>query len=152
MVIPCFIAKAESNVVKDRSEEPGMECMGGPVVFPHLLARKIKQKTPSNTVLFSIIRMTCQNCCYRLIDRYLFYKLLGLAPSVKFCVSWWTQMRTAGSTADQKTILCCLFLLRNGLLTGTRYNLDARPQFKVACMFSRYYHYCLNSMRPKICS
>lgn len=44
MVIPCYIAKAESNVVKECSEWPGMECTGGPVVLPHLLAVKIKQK------------------------------------------------------------------------------------------------------------
>lgn len=54
MAIPCFLGKAESNIVKECSEEPGMECLRGPVVFPHLLAVKSKQKNPSNRVLLYI--------------------------------------------------------------------------------------------------
>jgi len=87
MVIPCFIAKAESSAVKECSEESGMEHMGRLMVFPHLLAVKIKQKNPSNKVLLCKIRMTCQNYSCQLINKYLLYKLFGLAPSVKFCVS-----------------------------------------------------------------
>lgn len=43
MFVFCFIAKAESSLVKECSEVSGMEHVGGPVVFPHL-AVNFKQK------------------------------------------------------------------------------------------------------------
>lgn len=43
MFVFCFIAKAESSLAKECSEVSGMEHVGGPVVFPHLVVN-FKQK------------------------------------------------------------------------------------------------------------
>lgn len=57
MFIFCFVAKAESSLVKESSDVSGMEHVGGPVVFPHL-AVNFKQKMKESSLYLSYV---CHN-------------------------------------------------------------------------------------------
>lgn len=82
MFIFCFVAKAESSLVKERSDVSGMEHVRGPMVFPYL-AVNFKQKMKEIglyltfvVTLVCTIRMACKFCFYHSVHKYLMYRLL----------------------------------------------------------------------------